>query len=105
MRSHTNVNLKPQAFDSNDRAYLSEKKLMLEIEVLKKKNEYLFSELENILEAIDEWGYVDLCIGNRKQRLVAKEQEGNDRGGGMTEQLSDLINRHVRCRLASSSSL
>jgi len=75
MRSHTNVNLKPQAFDSNDRAYLSEKKLMLEIEVLKKKNEYLFSELENILEAIDEWGYVDLCIGSKKKRLVEKVED------------------------------
>ena len=72
MKSHTNANLKPHAFDSNDRAYLSEKKLMLEIEVLRKKNEYLFSELENILEAIDEWGYVDLCIGPKKKRLVEK---------------------------------
>jgi rRNA processing protein Krr1/Pno1 len=49
---------------------------ILRIEILQKKVEYLHSILENIPNAIEEFGYVDLSYDNgKKQMKIGKLNE------------------------------
>lgn len=71
-RSHTNVTL-PTRWDGTIAENLEKEKLKLEAKFWKEQFEYMCDEGENMVQAIEEWGYVDLKVGNERVRLVKGE--------------------------------
>jgi hypothetical protein len=67
-RYYTNVEI-PEQFDQRDSFIEQIELLKFEKTRLIKKNEYLYSVLENIPNAIIEYGHVDLRFDNGKKTL------------------------------------
>lgn len=74
MTSHTNVYLR-ERYDNEDRIELETEKLKVELQFYRKRYDWLCSEFVNIIEAVKEWGFVDICVGNQQVRLVEQKDE------------------------------
>lgn len=75
MGSHTNVNL-PSRWDGSVERELEQEKLKLEAKFYKEQFEWMCREMENVVEAVREWGYVDLTVGKEKIKLQEYSKEG-----------------------------
>jgi len=75
MGSHTNATF-PTRFDREVERALEKEKLLTELKFYKERYEELCTEIANIPEALQEWGYVDFTVGKEKSvRLIKKPLE------------------------------
>lgn len=73
-RSHTNVTISSR-FDSRAQLMDRVEELEFKLKQAEQKINGLHSELENIPNAVIEWGYVDICWDGKKIKLVESKVE------------------------------
>lgn len=76
--AHTNVTIYPE-YCTIEQFSIKIQMLEAELAILKKRYTYTIREMENIFEAIEEYGHVDLTLGSKTMRIIkdpaAKEPE------------------------------